>query len=67
MAELLQLTEEDFQEAKADLEVTTTNKVWREILAKDKSGAAAALKGEITCQPGVRKLAAFMDYFDSNQ
>lgn len=67
MAELLQLTENEAKEIKADLEVTTTNKIWREILAKDKSGAAAALKGEITCEPGVRKLAAFMDFFDSNQ
>ena len=65
VSELIQTTEEDCQKEKFDLEVTTTNDIWRQILAKEKNGAAAAFKGEISCKPGIMKLQSFMNYFDT--
>ena len=49
-----------------DLEVTTTEKVWRGIMSKTKSPAMAVLKNEIDIKPRLKKLQTFMDYFDTN-
>ncbi len=48
------------------LEVEVEDKVWREIMAKDRSAAAAVIKGDIVVRPGVQKLGKFMGYFDTS-
>ena len=63
---MIQTTAKECENEDFDLEVTTTNKIWRQIIAKDKNGAAAALKSEISCTPGILKLQSFMTYFDTN-
>ena len=49
-----------------DLEVTTTDKIWRQIMAKDKSAAIAVLKQELQVKPRLTKLASFMAFFDTS-
>ena len=55
---------EDEGETKFDLVVTTTDAVWRQIMAKDKSAAIAILKKELEVSPSALKLQSFMSYFD---
>ena len=55
---------EDEGETKFDLVVTTTDAVWRQIMAKDKSAAIAILKKELEVFPSALKLHSFMSYFD---
>ena len=52
-------------EADCDLTVETTETVWRGILAKDKSPAMAATKGELKVTPGLLSLQTFMSYLDT--
>ena len=66
VAELIKTTAKDSLNEELDLEVTTTNKIWRQLMAKDKNGATSALKGELNCKPGVLKLQSFMNYFDTS-
>jgi hypothetical protein len=61
--ELLTTVNEDDQ---IDLEVKTTDTIWRQIMAKDKSAAVAVLKGDLVCNPGVSNLGTFMGYFDTD-
>ena len=58
------MTEED-DNKNYDLEVTTDEKTWREIMAKDTSAAIAVLKKKIEVRPRLLKLADFMAYFDT--
>ena len=58
------MTEED-ENATYDLEVTTEEQTWREIMAKDTSAAIAVLKKKIEVRPRLLKLADFMGYFDT--
>ena len=53
------------EDTKFDLVVTTTDAVWRQILAKDKSAAIAIVKKEIEVIPSAMKLKSFMSYFDT--
>ena len=48
-----------------DMTVETTETVWRGILAKDKSPAMAAMKGELKVTPGLLSLQSFMSYLDT--
>ena len=54
------------EETKFDLEVTTTDTVWRGIMAKDKSPAMAVLKHDLEIKPRLKKLQTFMSYFDTD-
>ena len=56
---------ENEEETKFDLIVTTTDAVWRQIMAKDKSAAIAVLKKELEVHPSAMKLQSFMSYFDT--
>ena len=56
---------ENEEETKFDLVVTTTDAVWRQIMAKDKSAAIAVLKKELEVHPSAMKLQSFMSYFDT--
>ena len=56
---------EDDEETKFDLVVTTTDIVWRQIMAKDKSAAIAIMKRELEVKPSALKLQSFMSYFDT--
>ena len=47
-----------------DMEVTTTELVWRGIMAKDKSPAMAVLRKQLEIKPRVQKLQNFISYFD---
>ena len=58
------LTDED-ENAKYDLEVTTEERTWREIMAKDTSAPIAVLKKKIEVRPRLLKLSDFMGYFDT--
>ena len=44
---MIKTTAKDSLNEELDLEVTTTNKIWRQLMAKDKNGATSALKGEL--------------------
>ena len=50
--------------SKVDMEVVTTSKVWREILAKERSPVSAGLTGEINVNTGIKQLGNFFGYFD---
>ena len=50
------MTEEE-DDKNYDLEVTTDEKTWREIMAKDTSAAIAVLKKKIEVRPRLLKLA----------
>ena len=56
---------EDEEETQFDLLVTTTDTVWRQIMAKDKSPAIAIMKRELEVKPSALKLQSFMSYFDT--
>ena len=47
-----------------DVKITTTSTVWRDILCNKTSAITANLKGNFTCDPGIRKFGNFMRYFD---
>ena len=46
------------------VKVTTTSKTWRDILCKETSALKANIMGHLSCDPGIRQLGIFMDYFD---
>ena len=46
------------------VKVTTTSQVWRDILSKDTTVFVASMKGQLSCEPGIRQLGIFMGYFD---
>ena len=52
--------------AKVDMEVVTTSKVWREVLAKERTAVAAGLTGEISVNTGIKQLGQFFSYFDTD-
>ena len=56
---------ENEENTKFDLVVTTTDAVWRKIMAKDKSAAIAIMKKELEVKPSALKLQSFMSYFDT--
>ena len=56
---------ENEENTKFDLVVTTTDIVWRKIMAKDKSAAIAIMKKELEVKPSALKLQSFMSYFDT--
>ena len=62
---VLELLTEEEENASYDLEVTTDEQTWREIMAKDTSAAVAVLKKKIEVRPRLLKLADFMSYFDT--
>jgi len=64
---LVELIEVEEWTESSDLTVTTSEPVWRGILAKDKSPSMAAMKGEIEVNPGILSLQHFMGYFDTEQ
>jgi len=47
-----------------DLTVTTTETVWRQIVAKERTAPAAALTGALKVAPGITWLGTFFSYFD---
>jgi len=49
-----------------DMEVVTTSKVWREVLAKERTAVAAGLTGEISVNTGIKQLGHFFSYFDTD-
>ena len=55
---------ENEENTKFDLEVITTEDVWRGIMAKDKSPAMAVLTKQLEIKPRVQKLQTFISYFD---
>jgi len=59
--------QEDIDLIKPDITVTTTETVWRQIVAKEKSALAAAATGSIKVEPGIAKLAEFFANFDLSQ
>lgn len=61
---VMELTETETDES-YDLEVITTDKTWRAIMAKDKSAPMAVLKNEIEVKPRLLALQSFMGYFDT--
>ena len=56
---------ENEENTKFDLVVSTTDAVWRKIMAKDKSAAIAIMKKELQVEPSALKLQSFMSYFDT--
>jgi len=52
---------------KPDITVQVSSKVWREVLAKQRTALAASLTGEIRVEPGIQALATFFQYFDTEQ
>ena len=46
------------------VKVSTTSNIWRDILCKETSTLSASMKGNLLCEPGIRQLGIFMDYFD---
>eukprot|EP00091_Calanus_sinicus_P019510 TRINITY_DN4927_c0_g1_i1.p1 TRINITY_DN4927_c0_g1~~TRINITY_DN4927_c0_g1_i1.p1 ORF type:complete len:144 (-),score=35.56 TRINITY_DN4927_c0_g1_i1:55-486(-) len=52
--------------AKVDMEVVTTSKVWREVMANERTAVAAGLTGEISVTTGIKELGKFFAYFDTN-
>lgn len=49
----------------SDIEVKTSSKVWRGVLAKQVTAVAASLAGEVRVTPGIKDLARFFLYFDT--
>ena len=66
MIELQTELYEDDDESSADLRVITTEKVWRQIMAKDKWAPSAVLRKEIEIHPRMTTLQTFMGYFDTD-
>ena len=52
--------------AKVDMEVVTTSKVWREVMANERTAVAAGLTGEISVNTGIKQLGNFFAYFDTD-
>ena len=52
--------------ASVDMTVVTTENVFREILAKDRSALTAALSGELSVSSGITDFARFFGYFDTD-
>ena len=52
--------------ANVDMEVVTTSKVWREVMAKERTAVAAGITGEISVNTGIKQLGKFFDYFDTD-
>merc|ERR1711971_929472 len=48
-----------------DMRVETSEGVWREVMAQQRSAVTAGLKGELRVTPGITTLATFFDYFDT--
>lgn len=48
-----------------DIKVDTTSKVWRELMAKQRTALAASISGELKVRPSIASLATFMTYFDT--
>ena len=46
------------------VKVSTTSTVWRDILCKETSAVTANINGYLSCDPGIRQLGRFMEYFD---
>ena len=61
---ILEIITDDIEPEEYDLEVTVTEKVWRAILANDKSAAVAFMRGEFKVLPKVQKLIKFMSVFE---
>ena len=51
---------------KVDMEVVTTSKVWREVMANERTAVAAGLTGEISVNTGIKQLGNFFAYFDTD-
>eukprot|EP00092_Neocalanus_flemingeri_P020877 GFUD01022616.1.p1 GENE.GFUD01022616.1~~GFUD01022616.1.p1 ORF type:complete len:586 (-),score=145.47 GFUD01022616.1:72-1829(-) len=49
-----------------DMVVVTTSKVWREVMAKERTAVAAGITGEISVNTGIKQLGKFFDYFDTD-
>ena len=48
------------------VKVWTTSTIWRNILCKETSALKANMMGHLSCDPGIRQLGTFMEYFDKN-
>ena len=48
------------------MEVVTTSKVWREVMANERTAVAAGLTGEISVNTGIKQLGNFFAYFDTD-
>jgi hypothetical protein len=46
------------------VKVSTTSKVWRNVVCKETSALTESMKGNLSCDPGIRQLGVFMGYFD---
>ena len=47
------------------MKVETSEGVWREVMAKQRSAVAAGMLGELRVTPGITTLATFFEYFDT--
>ena len=59
---LVQDTRED---TVADMEVVCSEKVWREVMAKERNALVANMSGELSVSPAITKLSTFFSYFDT--
>ena len=48
-----------------DMKVETSEGVWREVMAEQRSAVTAGLRGELRVTPGITTLATFFGYFDT--
>ena len=48
------------------VKVWMTSTIWRDILCKETSALKASMTGHLSCDPGIRQLGKFMEYFDKN-
>lgn len=48
-----------------DMKVETSEGVWREVMAKQRSAVTAGMLGELRVTPGITTLATFFEYFDT--
>lgn len=56
--------DDDIKNMKPDMTVTTSEHVWRQIMAKEKSAVVAAMTSSLKVDPSVAKLGEFFGYFD---
>ena len=47
------------------MEVETSEGVWREVMAQQKSAVTAGIMNELRVNPGITTLATFFSYFDT--
>ena len=47
------------------MKVETSEGVWREVMAKQRSAVTAGLRGELRVTPGITTLATFFEYFNT--